>query len=109
MFIAIAGMLKMNDAYIKVRLTEELKEQALRTFETMGISASEAIRVFLTRTIAEQRIPFEVKSVRSPVFEDELSQEELKKEILKGKRAIDEGRCLPADEAFAKIRRNLGL
>ena len=48
---------KMNDTYIKVRLSEELKEQALRTFESIGISASDAIRVFLTRTIAEQRIP----------------------------------------------------
>ncbi len=47
----------MNDTYIKVRLSEELKEQALRTFESIGISASDAIRVFLTRTIAEQRIP----------------------------------------------------
>ena len=39
-----------------------------------------------------------VKSVRRPVFEDKLSQEELKEEILKGKRAIDEGRYLSADE-----------
>ena len=99
----------MNDTYIKVRLSEELKEQALRTFETMGISASEAIRVFLTRTIAEQRIPFEVKSVRLPVFTDSLTSEEVKAEILKGKKDIDEGRCLPADVAFTKIRKNLGL
>lgn len=99
----------MNDAYIKIRLSEELKEQALRTFETMGISASEAIRVFLTRTIAEQRIPFEVKSVRAPLSEEKLSRDELTQELLKGKHSIEAGRCLLADEAFTKIRKNLSL
>ena len=99
----------MNDAYIKVRLSEELKEQALRTFESIGISASDAIRVFLTRTIAEQRIPFELKAVRNPVFADTLEPEKIREEILKGKKAIDEGRYLPVEEAFAKIRRNLDL
>ena len=100
---------KMNDTYIKVRLSEELKEQALRTFESIGISASDAIRVFLTRTIPEQRIPFELKAARTPVFADNLEPEKLREEILKGKVAIDEGRYLPADEAFSQIRRNLDL
>ena len=99
----------MNDTYIKVRLSEELKEQALRTFEAMGISASDAIRIFLTRTISEQRIPFEVKSVKLPLFEDRLSHEDLKVEIQKGKKSIDEGRSLPVDEAFIKIRKDLNL
>lgn len=45
----------------------------------------------------------EIKSVRRPVFEDKLSQEELKEEILKGKRAIDEGRYLSVDELRAVL------
>ena len=64
---------------------------------------------FLTRTIAEQRIPFELKAARTPVFADNLEPEKLREEILKGKVAIDEGRYLPADEAFSQIRRNLDL
>lgn len=92
-----------------VELIENLrKEQALRTFESIGISASDAIRVFLTRTIAEQRIPFELKAARTPVFADNLEPEKLREEILKGKVAIDEGRYLPADEAFSQIKGNLG-
>ena len=43
---------------IHVRLEESLKKEASMALESMGLSLSDAVRVFLTRVAVEQRIPF---------------------------------------------------
>ena len=45
-----------------IRVDETLKTQAADTLATMGLSLSDAVRVFLTRVVAEQRLPFELKA-----------------------------------------------
>lgn len=46
---------------LHVRVVEDLKAQATETLETMGLSVSDAVRVFLTRVVAEKQIPFLVR------------------------------------------------
>ena len=43
---------------IQVRIDPELKDNAQNLYESMGISISEAIRIFLSQSVKEQRIPF---------------------------------------------------
>ena len=43
---------------IHVRLEDSLKKEASTALEAMGLSLSDAIRVFLTRVAAEQKFPF---------------------------------------------------
>ena len=43
---------------VHVRVDEHLKAQATETLAAMGLSVSDAVRVFLTRVVAEQRLPF---------------------------------------------------
>ena len=45
---------------VHVRVDERLKAEATITLATMGLSISDAVRVFLTRVVAEQQIPFAV-------------------------------------------------
>ena len=45
-------------AMLHVRLDEDVKNQATETLATMGLSVSEAVRVFLKRVVAEQAFPF---------------------------------------------------
>lgn len=47
---------------VHIRLDETLKAQAADTLAAMGLSLSDAVRVFLTRVVAEQRLPFELKA-----------------------------------------------
>ena len=51
----------MNTVNVTLRLDRELKEQADALFEDMGLSLHTACRMFLTRAVQEQRIPFEVR------------------------------------------------
>jgi len=46
---------------IHVRIDENLKSKASKTFDAMGLSLSEAVRIFLTRTATDQAFPFELR------------------------------------------------
>ncbi|HPF60238.1 MAG TPA: type II toxin-antitoxin system RelB/DinJ family antitoxin [Candidatus Competibacteraceae bacterium] len=47
---------------VHVRVDPHLKAQAAQTLATMGLSVSDAVRVFLTRVVAEQQLPFTLKA-----------------------------------------------
>jgi len=46
---------------IHVRVDDDIKAQAVETLESMGLSVSEAVRLFLYRVVADQALPFEVR------------------------------------------------
>jgi DNA-damage-inducible protein J len=46
---------------VHVRLDQRTKTQATATFAAMGLTLSDAVRVFLTRVVAEQQLPFALK------------------------------------------------
>ena len=43
---------------IHVRVNEDLKQEATQALESMGLTVSDAVRVFLTRIAADQAFPF---------------------------------------------------
>ena len=47
---------------VHIRVDEHLKAQATKTLADMGLSVSDAVRVFLTRVVAEQQLPFALKT-----------------------------------------------
>jgi len=51
---------------LHIRLDEHIKEQASSTLATMGLTISEAVRVFLTKVITEKAIPFSIHAPREP-------------------------------------------
>ena len=50
------------DTTLTVRLDTQLKEEAERTLDSLGLSMSSAIRVFLTHVVAQQALPFPVQA-----------------------------------------------
>ena len=46
---------------IHVRINEQIKKEAAETLEDMGLSISDAVRVFLKRVVADKQLPFELK------------------------------------------------
>ncbi len=47
---------------VHVRVDENLKAQAAETLASMGLTVSDAIRVFLTRVVADKELPFALKA-----------------------------------------------
>jgi len=48
-------------AMIHVRIDQKLKSKASKTFGAMGLTLSEAVRVFLTRAVTDKAFPFELR------------------------------------------------
>ena len=48
----------MATTMVHIRMNEEVRSRAAAALEAMGLSVSDAVRVFLTRVATEQRIPF---------------------------------------------------
>jgi DNA-damage-inducible protein J len=46
---------------VHVRLDEQVKAQATETLAAMGLTLSDAVRIFLMRVIADQQLPFDLK------------------------------------------------
>ncbi len=47
---------------VHVRVDEQIKAQATETLAAMGLTISDAVRVFLMRVVAEQQMPFAIKA-----------------------------------------------
>ncbi|GAB3441674.1 type II toxin-antitoxin system RelB/DinJ family antitoxin [Massilia solisilvae] len=47
---------------VHVRVDENIKAQAAETLASMGLTLSDAIRVFLTRVVTDKELPFALKA-----------------------------------------------
>lgn len=47
---------------VHVRIDEHVKDQATETLASMGLTVSDAVRVFLTRVVADKELPFAIKA-----------------------------------------------
>lgn len=52
----------MSSTMVHVRIDETIKQQASETLQAMGLSLSDAVRVFLTRVVADKKIPFDLRA-----------------------------------------------
>ena len=46
---------------LHIRVDDELREDATAVFDSLGLSMSEAVRLFLHRAVASQGLPLELK------------------------------------------------
>ena len=83
---------------IHVRVNEQIKTQATETLAAMGLTVSDAVRVFLMRVVADQQMPFAVKA---PNAETRAAMAEAD-EIVRSRSA----RFATADEFFDDLEKS---
>ena len=49
------------DTVIQIRIDKELKDLATKTFASMGLDLSTAIRIYLKKTVLKKGLPFNLK------------------------------------------------
>jgi DNA-damage-inducible protein J len=74
---------------VHVRLDDETKVQASAAVEAMGLTLSEAVRVFLHRVAADQAMPFAMKVPNSKT-----------RAAMAEARALSSARFATSDDAF---------
>jgi len=63
--------MKNPSTMLNIRLDSHVKEQASITLASMGLTITEAVRVFLAKVIAEKAIPFALHAPREPNAESQ--------------------------------------
>ena len=66
-----------NSKMIHVRIDEQIKKKASKTLDDMGLSLSDAVRVFLVRVVAEKQMPFSLKVPNAETLSSMAEAEEI--------------------------------
>lgn len=85
---------------VHVRVDEQVKAQATETLAAMGLSVSDAVRVFLMRVVAEKQLPFVLKVPNTETLAAMTEADE----IARTRRA----RFATATELFDDLEKNSG-
>lgn len=92
------------------RVEPEVKEEAERVLDQLGIPMSNAVGMFLRQVVLQNGIPFDVKlPKKAPLAYGSLLKEEFDAEMEKGMADLKAGRVLSADEADEHFRRKYGI
>lgn len=100
-------MRALANEFIRVRINEQLKHEANEVLESMGLTMSDAIRIFLKRVVDEKALPFTLEMPRH-LDALQMSKEEFDSRMGRSFRDIEEGRVLPMEEVFAKLKERTG-
>lgn len=87
-----------NTTMVHVRVDEQIKLEATETLALMGLSVSDAVRVFLTRVVVEKQLPFTLK-VPNPETHAAMIEADT---IANGRKT----RFATSDELFNDIEKN---
>lgn len=98
-----------KSANLYARIEPEIKEQAEAILNALGIPASNAITMFYKQIILRKGLPFEVKLPDHPLDVSRMTTEQLNAELEKGYAQMQNGQTIPAEQAFADIRRKYGV
>ncbi|MGN0436969.1 MAG: type II toxin-antitoxin system RelB/DinJ family antitoxin [Lachnospiraceae bacterium] len=85
-------------AQISLRVDDEVKRNAERTLDDIGLSMSTAINIFLKTVVRENRIPFELSA--DPFYSKEnMTELERRVEAVRsGKSTLQEHELIEVDE-----------
>ena len=85
---------------LHIRVDDDIKEQATLALTAMGLSVSDAVRLFLHRVIVEQAFPLELKVPNA----ETLAAMQASRAMMSARR----DRFATADELLADLEKNSG-
>ena len=95
---------------IFARVEPEIKEQAERVLDQLGIPMSNAIGLFLRQVVLQRGIPFEMKlSKNKPTSFGDLTEAQFDAEIEKGMVDLAAGKVSSANTVADRMNREHGV
>ena len=94
-------------ANVIARVEPDIKEQAEKIMEQLGIPASVLINMLYKQIIMKKGIPFSVTLANEPKSVSEMSRAEFDSMMEIGLQQAKEGKARPAREVFAELRQEI--
>ena len=92
------------------RVEPDIKEQAEKVLNQLGIPMSNAIGLFLRQIVLQRGIPFDMKLPRNePLSVGSLNEEQFNAEIERGFSDLTAGRVVAADDVTDRMHRDYGV
>lgn len=92
------------------RVDPEIKKQAEKVLDQLGIPMSSAIGLFLRQVVLQRGIPFDMRlPQRKPLSIGVLSEEEFNAEIERGLTDLTTGKVVSADSVANRMHRDYGI
>ena len=92
-------------ANLYARIEPDVKEEAEKVLNALGIPVSNAINIFYKQIILQQGIPFDVKLPKAPENTAKWSKERFDAELEKGYNDMLKGRARPAAMVLSDIKK----
>ncbi|SDO27719.1 DNA-damage-inducible protein J [Eubacterium maltosivorans] len=97
-------------ASVFARVEPEVKQQAERVLNQLGVPMSNAVDMFLRQVVLSGGIPFDVKiPVKKPLGLDPMSDEELAAAVEEGLKDAEEGRVHTSESVRAQMHEKYGV
>ena len=62
---------------VNIKMDEDVRNQAKELFNKMGLDMTTAVNIFLIQSIREQKIPFQISTVKNEMTEEEIAALEI--------------------------------
>ena len=95
----------IKSANVIARVDPAIKKEAEKIMSDLGLSVSTVINALYRQIIINQAIPFEMK--KRPIFEDELTEEELINLLKERVENIKEEDLIPAEEVYKRLQKRI--
>ena len=93
-----------------VRVEPKTKEQAETILNSLGLSMSSAVDLFLKQVVIQKGIPFDIKlEPRKPLFMEELTKEEFDDAIKESIDDIEAGREYSKEQVLEILKKTYGV
>lgn len=93
-----------RSTYYQLRLSEEEKTSAFSVFQELGLTPAQAFRLFLRQVVKTRSIPFQIREVQAPVFDEQAEKEKLI-QLMEARRGYKLPRFANREEALASSDR----
>ena len=97
----------VKSANVNVRVEPEIKEQAEKILDRVGVSASTLINMTYRQVILQNGIPFQVRIPREIRTRDVISDEEFDRMLAAGLQQAETGDSVPCETAFGELLKGL--
>lgn len=80
----------MKNVNVTIRMDKELKKEAEKLFDELGLNLSSAINIFIRQAVREQAIPFMITKKENIQYADSFVYEEAVKKDMEENRHVYE-------------------
>lgn len=99
-----------DTSVVYVRINSKLKKEVDSILEELNVTPSALIQMLYGQIKLTRGIPFDIKMpVKKPIDVNDLTIEQLKEELMKGVKDVEEGKTYTMEEVDEMLRKEFGI